>query len=390
MAIPLVYSFRSIAVRKGSSAMAVGGIALVVIVFVTLLALAEGFRHAVASSGSPNNIIVLRKGSDAELQSQVSRDDARLIQQLPMVAENSRGEKIFAAETVIILARPKKDGGETNITVRGAAKTALEVHNDVVVTEGRWITPGTDEAVIGDSLARRLEGFDVGNTVKIGRYSWRIVGVFKAGGSALESELWMDAEVFMSNFKRDIYQSLLFRAAGDPKQVKDELNKMISLDPRLRSIEADTEKQYYEDQSKLMSSLIMVLSGLLSTIMSVGAIVGAMNTMYAAVSQRQREIGCMFSMGFTPGAIFLAFMIESLLLASLGALIGCSVSMFFDGLRTGTTNWATFSETAFTFYITPGILLQATALALFMGVIGGVLPAWRASRMKVVDALRRA
>jgi putative ABC transport system permease protein len=392
MAVPLIYSLRSIAVRKGSSAMAVGGIALVVIVFVTLLALAEGFRNAVASSGSPNNIMVLRKGSDAELQSQVSREVARIIKQLPCVAENAAGEKIFAAECVVILARKRRDGGESNITVRGAALNARDVHNDVHLTKGRWLTPGTEEAVIGSSLARRLEGFSVGDTVTIGRYNWRIVGEFEAGGSALESELWMDVNAFMSNFRRgDIYQSLLFRAAGDPLKVKEDLTELIAKkDPRLRSVEVDTEKQYYEDQSKLMSSLILVLSGLLTTIMSVGAIVGAMNTMYAAVSQRQREIGCLLSMGFTPGAIFLAFMVEALALASLGAAIGCGISMLFDGLKTGTTNWATFSETGFEFRITAMILAEASVLALLMGFIGGVLPALRAARMKVVDALRRA
>ena len=390
MAIPLIYSFRSIAIRKGSSAMAVGGIALVVIVFVTLLALGEGFRRAVASSGSASNLIILRKGSDAELQSQVDRDAARILQQLPEVAENADGEKIFAAETVIILARQRRDGGETNITVRGAAKMAREVHSDVKISQGRWLTPGTDEAVIGSSLARRLEGFSVGESIRIGRYSWRIVGVFEAGGSALESELWMDTDVFMSNFKRDLYQSVLFRAAGDPKEIKERVAKIIANDPRLRSVEVKSEKQYYEDQSKLMSSLINVLSNLLTGIMSIGAVVGAMNTMYAAVSQRQREIGCMLSMGFTPGSLFVAFMIESLLLASLGAAIGCSASMYFDGLKTGTTNWATFSETGFEFRVTTEILIQASVLALFLGLIGGVLPALRAARMKVVDALRRA
>jgi putative ABC transport system permease protein len=371
-------------------AIPVGGIALVVIVFVTLLALAEGFQRAVASSGSPDNLIILRKGSDAELQSQVDREVARIIKQLPEVAENAAGEKLFVAETVIILGRQRRDGGETNITVRGAADMAREVHSDVKVSQGRWFTPGTDEAVIGSSLARRLEGFSVGESIKIGRYTWRIVGVFEAGGSALESELWMDTEVFMSNFKREIYQSVLFRAAGDPAAAKDRIAHLIKTDPRLRSVEVKQEKKYYEDQSLLMSSLIRVLSNLLTGIMSIGAVVGAMNTMYAAVSQRQREIGCMLSMGFTPGSLFVAFMIESLLLASLGAAIGCSASMYFDGLKTGTTNWATFSETGFEFRVTAAILIQASALALLLGLIGGVLPALKAARMKVVDALRRA
>lgn len=391
MAIPFIYSFRSIAVRKGSSAMAVGGIALVVIVFVVLLALAAGFRKAVSSSGSPNNIIVLRKGADAELQSQVTREVARIIQQLPIVAEGAAGNRKFAAESVVILARPKRDGGETNFTVRGAAPNARDVHSDVKITQGRYFTPGTDEAVIGIGLVRRIEGFALGERFTIGKNSWKIVGVFEAGGSALESELWFDVELLQSVFHRnDVYQSVLFRAAGDPPAALKELQTLIDADPRLRAVQAQLEDEYYTKQAKLMADLITILGGLLTSIMGVGAVVGAMNTMYAAVSQRKREIGCLLSMGFTPQAIWAAFMLESLLLSSLGALIGCALSMVFDGMKTGTTNWATFSETAFEFSVTPEILTTASGLALAMGFIGGVMPAFRAARMKVVDALRRA
>jgi len=390
MAIPLIYSFRSIAVRKGSSAMAVGGIALVVVVFVVLLALAAGFRRAIEVSGDPRNIIVLRKGADAELQSQVTRDNARIIAQLPIVALDAKGQPLFVQESVIILSRPKKEGGETNITVRGAAHNARAVHSLVNVKEGRWFTPGTDEAVIGVGLSRRLEGFALGNTVRIGKYSWNIVGVFESNGSALESELWFDIDLLQSAFHRnEVFQSLLFRAAGDPKEALKSLQETIDADPRLRSVQGKIETVYYEEQSRLMASLIETLGGLLTSIMAVGAIVGAMNTMYAAVSQRQREIGCLLAMGFPPFSIFLAFMAEALLLSGVGAAIGCSLAMLFDGIKTGTTNFATFSETAFEFSVTPEILIKASAVALFMGFIGGMLPAVRAARMKVVDALRR-
>ncbi|HYG77894.1 MAG TPA: ABC transporter permease [Planctomycetota bacterium] len=391
MAIPLIYSIRSIAVRKGSSAMAVGGIALVVVVFVVLLALAAGFRRAIEVSGNPNNIIVLRKGADAELQSQVTRDTARIIAQLPIVARDEKGQPLFLQESVIILARPKKDGGETNITVRGAAPDARKVHSEVRVKEGRWFTPGTDEAVIGVGLARRLEGFALGGVVTIGKYSWKIVGLFEANGSALESELWFDVDLLQSAFHRnEVFQSLLFRAEGDPQEALKFLDKTVAADPRLRSVQGKIETTYYQEQSRLMASLIETLGRLLTSIMAIGAIVGAMNTMYAAVSQRQREIGCMLAMGFPPISIFFAFMAESLVLSGIGAVIGCGLAMFFDGIKTGTTNFATFSETAFEFIVTPEILLQASAIALFMGFIGGILPAIRAARMKVVDALRRA
>lgn len=389
MAIPFVYSLRSIAVRKGSSAMAVGGIALVVVVFVTLLSLAAGFRKVVETSGSPQNIIVLRKGADAELQSQVLRETARVIGELPIVAEES-GRRLVVFESVIILVRPKWGGRETNVTVRGAPPYARAVHSEVRLMQGRWCTPGSNEAVLGVGLARRLRDVGLGQTMTVGRNTWHIVGLFEAGGSALESELWMDGDLLQSTFHRDgVFQSVLFRAASSPREAVEQFNAMTVSDPRLRAMQAMTEKEYYQKQAKLMSDLISILGGMLTAIMSVGAIAGAMNTMYASVSRRKREIGCLLSMGFTPEAVWLAFMAESLLLAALGAVLGCTVSLGFNGLKTGMTNWATFSETAFEFLVTPKILATAAFLSLLMGFVGGVLPAVRAARMKVVDALRR-
>jgi ABC-type antimicrobial peptide transport system permease subunit len=390
MAVPVLYSLRSIAVRKGSSAMAVGGIALVVVVLVTLLSLAAGFRKVVETSGSPRNVIVLRKGADAELQSQVTRETARVIGELPIVAEEA-GRKLVVFESVVILARPKASGGETNITIRGAPPNSRDVHTEVRLTQGRWYTPGSNEAVLGVGLARRLRDVGLGQTMTIGRDTWHIVGLFEAGGSSLESELWMDGDLLQSAFHRDgVFQSVLFRAAGSAREAAEQITALVETDLRLRSIQALTEKEYYEKQAKLMADLITILGGILTGIMSVGAIAGAMNTMYAAVSQRKREIGCLLAMGFTPESVWLAFMVESLALAALGAALGCAASMALNGMKTGMTNWATFSETAFEFMVTPGILAAAAVLSLVMGFVGGVLPAFRAARMKVVTALRRA
>lgn len=390
MAIPFKYSVRSIAVRKGSSAMAVGGIALVVVVFATLLSLAAGFQKVVESSGSPHNVIVVRKGADAELQSQVTRETARIISELPIVAEEN-GQRLVVFESVLIVARPKQGGGETNVTIRGVPPHARDVHTDVRLTEGRWFTPGSNEAVLGVGLARRLRDVGLGQPMTIGRNTWHIVGLFEAAGSSLESELWMDGDLLQSAFHRDgVFQSVLFRAAGSPREAVRELTALIDSDPRLHSVQVMTEKEYYQKQAKLMADLITILGGILTTIMSVGAIAGAMNTMYAAVSQRKREIGCLLAMGFTPEAVWVAFMVESLLLAALGAALGCAASLLFNGLKTGMTNWATFSETAFEFLVTPGILATAALLSVVMGFFGGVLPAFRAARMKVVEALRRA
>jgi len=390
MRIPLSYSLRSIAVRKGSSAMAVGGIALVVVVFVTLLSLAAGFRKVVETSGSPHNVIVLRKGADAELTSQVERETARVISELPQVAQQA-GQRLVVFESVVILAQPKQGGGETNVTIRGTSPLSRVVHADVRLTQGRWYTPGSNEAVLGVGLARRLRDLGIGHTLSVGRNTWHIVGLFEAGGSALESELWMDGELLQTSFHRNgVFQSLLFRAHGDARTAVQELNTLTEHDLRLRTVQALTEKEYYQKQAKLMNDVITILGGLLTAIMSAGAIAGAMNTMYAAVSQRRREIGCLLALGFSPESVWLAFMIESLLLAALGAALGCTVSLAFDGMQTGMTNWATFSETAFEFLVTPQTLATATLISLLMGFLGGVVPAIHAARLKVVDALRRA
>jgi putative ABC transport system permease protein len=277
------------------------------------------------------------------------------------------------------------------VTIRGALPISRDVHADVRLTQGRWFTPGSNEAVLGAGLARRIRNVGLGQTMTIGRNTWRIVGLFEAGGSSLESELWMDGDLLQSTFHRDgVFQSVLFRAAGSAPDAVRQLTALIDTDPRLRSVQVMTEKEYYAKQAKLMTDLITILGGILTAIMSIGAIVGATNTMYAAVSQRKPEIGCLLSMGFMPGAVWLAFMMESLALAALGAALGCAVSLLLDGTKTGMTNWATFAETAFEFRVTPGILATAVVLSLLMGFIGGVLPAFRAARMTVVDALRRA
>jgi putative ABC transport system permease protein len=331
----------------------------------------------------------LRKGADAELTSQVLRETARVISELSLVAEQD-GQKQVVFESVIILSRPKQGGGETNVTIRGTQLLSRKIHADVRLTQGRWFTPGSDEAVLGVGLARRLKDVGVGQTMTVGRNTWHIVGLFAAGGSALESELWMDGDLLQSAFHRDgVFQSVLFRAQGSAVDAANEVNALTERDLRLHAMQSLTEKEYYRKQAKLMADVITILGGLLTAIMSAGAIAGAMNTMYAAVSQRRREIGCLLSMGFTPESVWFAFMVESLSLAALGAVLGCSVSLAFHGMKTGMTNFATFSETAFEFLVTPQILATASLLSLLMGFLGGMVPAIHAARMKVVDALRR-
>jgi len=390
MVLPLGYSLRSVLVRKSASTMAIGGIALVVLVLVFLQALGEGLRRAVATSGTPRNLIILRKGSEAELGSQVMREDARVIEALPYVARDEAGDRLFVNEGVLVVARRKRDGGQANLTVRGIMPLSPKVHHGVKISQGRWLRPGTNEAVVGASLSRRVDGFGVGQVLTISNQEWNIVGVFEADGSGLESEVWMDLELYQLVFKRSgVYSSALFRVAGDPVTVRKRVAEILDGDPRLSRLEVMAEDAYYFKQGKLMYGVIMALALILTTIMSVGAIVGAMNTMYAAVSHRQREIGCLLALGFTPEAVWISFIIESIVLSLIGACIGCLLSLPFHGMSTGTTNWTTFAETAFQFRITPAILVTAVVVAVAMGFVGGFFPAFRAARMKVVEALRR-
>jgi putative ABC transport system permease protein len=390
MVLPLSYSLRSVLVRKSASAMAIGGIALVVLVLVFLQAMAEGLRRAVATSGSPQTLIVLRKGSEAEMGSQIFREDAAVLATLPWTARDPAGGPLYVTESTLVIGRPRRDGRQANLTIRGTQPLSPRVHHDVRLVAGRWLTPGSGEAVVGIALARHMNGLQLGQILEVGNQRWPIVGVFTAAGSALESEVWVDLDTYQAVFKRQrFFNSVLLRAAGDPQEALKAVNKAFEADPRLRTLDALQESAYYAKQSKLMHDVIMVLSAILTAIMSIGAIVGAMNTMFAAVSYRRREIGCLLALGFTPTAVWLSFILESVTLAFLGAVVGCLASLPFHGMSTGTTNWSTFAETAFRFEITPRILLTALVVAVAMGFVGGFLPAFRAARLRVVDALRR-
>jgi putative ABC transport system permease protein len=390
MVLPLTYSLRSMLVRKSASAMAIGGIALVVMVLVFLQSMAEGLRHAVATAGSPGTLIVLRKGSEAEMGSQIFREDARVLSALPWIARDAAGRLLYVNEGTLVIGRLRRDGRQANLTVRGTQPLSASVHHGMRLVAGRWLTPGTNEAVVGVALARHMDGLRLGQVLDAGNQRWPIVGVFAAAGSALESEVWVDLETYQAAFKRQrLFTSALFRAAGDPAVALRKVSDALETDPRLRTLDVMPEDVYYAKQSKLMHDVIMVLSAILTAIMSVGAMVGAMNTMFAAVSHRQREIGCLLALGFAPAAVWLSFILESVTLSLVGAGIGCLLSLPFHGMTTGTTNWSTFTETAFRFEITPQILLTAVLVAVVMGFVGGFLPAFRAARLHVVDALRR-
>jgi putative ABC transport system permease protein len=387
MAIPISYNVRSIVQRWKSVIVAVLGIAGTVGVFVAMLAMANGFRATLVASGSPRNAIVRRAGADSEMVSAVPLDQLRVIADAPGVARDARGP-LVSGEVVVIAAFPMASTGtDANVQVRGVSPRALEVRNNVRVAAGRFFQPGLAELVVGRNAVKTYKGLDLGSDIRFGGGTWKVVGVFDAGGSAFDSELWCDANVLSEVYKRptNVFQSVTARleSAAALTQFKDAL----TADPRL-SVQVDRETEYYERQSRTLTTLIKVLGVLIAIVMGIGAVFGALNTMYSAVAERGREIATMRALGFGGGAVVLSFVLESLVIAFAGGLLGCLAVLPMNGFTTGTMNWQTFSHLAFAFRIGPGLLVQGIVFALLMGLIGGVPPAIRAARRPVAVALR--
>ncbi len=387
MAIPIVYNVRSVFKRWSSAVVAVLGVAGTVGVFVAMLALAQGFRATLVASGSPRNAIVLRAGADSEMVSAVSLEEFRAIGDASGVVRDDRGP-LASGEVVVIAAFPlARTGTEANVQVRGVSPRVLDVRDNVRISAGRFFQPGLAELIIGKNAIKTYEGFVLGGTIRFGGGIWKVVGVFDAGGSAFDSEIWCDANVLNEIYKRptNIFQSVTVRleSASALTRFKDALTS----DPRL-SVDAERETDYYERQSRMLTDLIRILGFLVALVMGVGAVFAALNTMYSAVSERSREIATMRALGFGRGAVVSSFIVESLFIALLGGILGCLAVLPMNGLTTGTINWQTFSHLAFAFRITPGLLTGGIVFALLMGLVGGVPPAVRAVRRPVAVALR--
>ncbi|HVN30400.1 MAG TPA: FtsX-like permease family protein [Thermoanaerobaculaceae bacterium] len=387
MAIPLSYNVRSVVQRWTSVIVAVLGIAGTVGVFVAMLAMANGFRATLVASGSPRNALVRRAGADSEMVSAVTLDQLRVIEDAPGVARDARGP-LVSGEVVVIAAFPLASSGtDANVQVRGVSQRALEVRDNVRIVAGRLFQPGLAELVVGRNAVKTYRGLDLGRDVRFGGGNWKVVGVFDAGGSAFDSEVWCDANVLSQVYKRptNVFQSVTARleSASALTQFKDAL----TADPRL-SVQVERETEYYEKQSRMLTTLIRVLGFLIAIVMGVGAVFGALNTMYSAVAERGREIATLRALGFGGGAVVLSFVIESLVIAFAGGVLGCLVVLPMNGFTTGTMNWQTFSHLAFAFRIGPFLLAQGIVFALVMGLIGGVPPAIRAARRPVAVALR--
>ncbi len=387
MAIPLIYNIRSLRARWTSAVVAVLGIAGTVGVFVAMLSLARGFEATLVASGSPLNAIVRRAGATSEMDSGITLDQMRVIEDAPGV-ERAGGVLLVSAEVVVVAGFPLK-GRDTdgNAQVRGVSPRALAVRPTVKIVAGRFFEPGLTELVVGRNVAGAYVGLDLGKTIRFGGGTWTVVGVFDAGGTAFDSELWCDANVLKQVYQRpqNLFQSATVRLASPDTLTP--FKDALTADPRL-TVQVDREVEYYAKQSRQLTTLIRVLGSIVAAVMGVGAVFGALNTMYSAVAERAREIATMRALGFGSASVVVSFVVEALCIALVGGGLGCLVVLPLNGLTTGTINWQTFSHLAFAFQITPLLLAGGLAFALLMGLVGGVPPAIRAARARIAVALR--
>ena len=388
MAIPLTYNVRSARARWTSSVVAVLSIGGAVGVFVATLAMANGFRAAVAESGSPENALVLRAGATSEMESAVLLEQVRIIEAAPAIARGRDNKPLVSSEVVVIASLPRRDTDtDANVQVRGVSASALEVHAGVRLAAGAFFQPGLPELVVGSNAARLYRGFELGATPQFGGQTWRVVGILDAGGTAFDSEIWCDAAVLNQTYKRpvEVFQAVSARLVS--AEALATFKDALTTDPRL-TVEVQSEADYYAAQSTVVTNLIRTLGVLVAIVMGSGAVFAALNTMYSAVAARTRELATMRALGFSGASVVLSMLFESLVIALAGGLVGCLAALPFNGFTASTINWQTFSHLAFAFRVTPGLLAEGLLFAALMGVAGGLAPALRAARLPVAAALR--
>ena len=386
--VPISYNFRSIRARWTSTIVAILGIAGTVGVFVAMLSLAHGFRATLVASGSPDDALVMRAGSTSEMMGGITLDSVKLVQDKPGVARDAAGLPLVTQEVVGVVPIPLiSTGTDANVEVRGVAPNVLQIRKFVKVVEGRMFHSGLDELVVGKNASKTYAGLTVGNTANFGGGQWKVVGVFDAGGSSFDSEVWCDSRILNSVLKRpdNIFQSATVHLTSP--SAFDSFKDSITSDPQL-NLEVEREVDYYAKQSSAMTRLITILGGLVAAIMAIGAVFGALNTMYSAVAERGREIATMRALGFSSWNVILSFLFEALLISFIAGIIGCVVVLPLNGMTTQTMNFSTFSSIAFAFKITFNLLVMGVIFALAMGVLGGLLPAVRAALRPVAVSLR--
>ena len=386
MAIPLSYIARNLWTRRLTTALTAGGLALVVFVFATVLMLDAGLKKTLVSTGEEDNVVVIRKGAETEVQSAIDRNQANVIEMHPDVAIGDDGRRMASKESVVLISLTKRSSGKpSNVVIRGVSPAGMSLRPQVRLASGRMFNPGASEIVVGSSIAKGFNGTQPGEHLRFAQRDWTVVGTFDAGGSGFDSEIWGDVDQLMQSFRRTSYSSMVVRLAQS-----DQFNGFrsdLDVDPRLAD-EAKREQTFYSDQSKALSTFINILGFTLSIIFSIAAMIGAMITMYASVANRVAEIGTLRALGFSRANVLAAFLVEAMLLGFVGGLAGLGCAAFMQFASFSTTNFQTFADLSFRFILTPAIGAKALAFSMMMGLVGGFLPAMRAARMNIVDALR--
>lgn len=388
MRIPFSYIARNLWTRRLTTVLTAGGMALVVFVYAAVLMLEAGLKATLVATGSPDNVVVIRQSAQTEVQSAVDRSQTGIVESLPYIATDAAGRRLVSREILILISLPKRRTGmASNVVIRGSGETGLALRPQVRLVEGRLFRPGSSEIIVGRAIAEGFKGAGLGEHLHFAQRDWTVVGLFDAGRTGFNSEIWGDAEQMLQAFRRPVFSALVFRLRGSGDFTA--LTAAMAADPRL-TLEAKRETRFYADQSQALATFIRILGLVLSIIFSVGAIIGAIITMYAAVANRVGEIGTLRALGFRRRSILAAFLLEALLLGGLGGVVGLGCAALMQFASISTINFQTFAELAFSFRLSPGIALQSLIFALGMGFIGGFLPAVRAARMNIVDALRAA
>ncbi len=387
-AIPLSYVMRNLWVRRVTTFLTAGGMALVVFVFATVLMMSEGIKETFVATGQPDNVIALRKGAGAEINSAIARIQAANVEALPGIATDGEGRRQVVREVAVLNNMLKRDSTETaNVTLRGTTDIGMAIRPQVKITEGRMFRPGTTEVIVGSATAKSFANMAVGHTLNMAGREWTVVGIFNAQRSGFDSEIWADSDQVMQSFRRAVYSAIVFKLMNI--EAFDGIQKAIADDPQLQ-LDVKLEQRFYEEQSESSTKVIKMLGLSLSVIFSIGAIVGAMITMFAAVASRIGEIGTLRALGFRREAILIAFLGESLGLSLVGGLVGLLGASMMQAVNISTLNFTTFSETSFQFKFTWLVASQTMSFALMMGVLGGFVPAWRAARLSIIECLRQA
>jgi putative ABC transport system permease protein len=388
-AVPLHYVVRNLWVRRVTTALTALGMALVVYVFATVLMMSEGIRATLVATGQVDNVVVLRKGAGSEINSGISREQAAAVATQPGIARAADGALLLSREVVVLNNLPKRGSDKpVNVTMRGTSAPGLALRPQVRLIEGRLFRPGSNEIILGRAVARGFEGADLGSSLRFAGRDWLVVGLFDANRSAFDSEIWADNDQLLAAFRRQSWSTLVMRLA--PGIEAADLATRLDADLRTKPLDAKAELRFYADQSESLATFIRILGLSLAVIFSIGAIVGAMITMFGSVASRTAEIGTLRALGFRRRAILIAFLGESLVLALLGGVLGLGAATFMRAVDISTTNFATFSELAFRFELTTPIVVQSLVFALVMGFVGGFIPALRAARTRIVDSLRAA